>query len=315
MQVFLSTLGQMGVLFIFIAIGYILTKLKVVPDNAGAVLSKMENNVFTPASILATFMMYFTVEKLKEAWMLVLGGAVVVLIGIPLAILISKLTTKDSYIRKIYTYGLAFSNFGFMGNAVVESVYGDSVYLSYLIFVIPFWIAIYAWGVPALLMPTENSHSVKDRLKNMCNPMLICVVIGMIIGLLPFDMPEFTVRSISMLGACMSPIAMLLTGMAIAKIDLKEGFSNISVYVISLIRLFAIPLVCIAILYFLPIPFVIKLCAVCASAMPLGLSTIVIPQAYGLDTKVASGMALISHLLSCISIPVIFMIFDLLFKA
>ena len=48
-------------------------------------------------------------------------------------------------------------------------------------------------------------------------------------------------------------------------------------------------------------------CAVCAIAMPLGLNTIVIPSAYGKDSTVAAGMAIISHLLSCITIPLVFM--------
>ena len=302
----------MGVLFIFIIIGFIVAKLKVVPENSGTVLSKLENNVFTPASVLGTFIAQFTVEKLSGSWQLVLAGTVVVLIGIPIAILVSRCVSKDSYVRKIYTYGLAFSNFGFMGNAVVESVYGDAVYMEYLIFVIPFWVAIYAWGVPALLMPSAEGHGIKARLKNMANPMLIGVFVGMLIGILPFDMPEFITRAISMLGSCMGPVAMLLTGMAIAKIDLKEGFSRVSVYVISAIRLVALPLVTLAVIMLLPVSYSIKLCAVCATAMPLGLSTIVIPSAYGLDTKVASGMALVSHLLSCITIPVVFMLFDLL---
>ena len=66
MQVFTLTLQQMALLFTFIAIGYIVAKLKVVPDNAGAVLSKLENNVFTPASILGTFITGFTVAKLSS---------------------------------------------------------------------------------------------------------------------------------------------------------------------------------------------------------------------------------------------------------
>jgi predicted permease len=48
------------------------------------------------------------------------------------------------------------------------------------------------------------------------------------------------------------------------------------------------------------------LCALCTLAMPLGLSTIVVPAAYGRDTSQAAGMALISHALSCITIPIIF---------
>ncbi len=313
MDVFLSTLSQMGLLFTFIIIGYILAKFKIVPDNTGAVLSKMENNVFTPASILATFLANFTIAKLSSAWQLALSGVVVVLAGIPIAILIARLCTKDSYVRKIYTYGLAFSNFGFMGNAVVQNVYGDAVYMDYLIFVIPFWVAIYGWGVPALLMPENNGQSISARLKNLANPMLIATLLGIVFGLLSVPVPSFVSNAISMLGACMSPIAMLLTGMAIAKINLKEGFTNLTVYIISVVRLAVLPLLCIAIMYFLPLSYEIKLCAVCACAMPLGLSTIVIPSAYGLDTKVASGMALVSHLLSCISIPLVFMLFDMLF--
>ena len=313
MEVFLSTLEQMGLLFTFIIIGYVLAKVKAVPDNAGAVLSKMENNVFTPASVLGTFLTNFTVAKLSSAWQLALSGLVVVAVGIPIAIVVSRLCAKDSYIRKIYTYGLAFSNFGFMGNAVVQNIYGDGIYMSYLIFVIPFWIAIYGWGVPALLMPSGEGQSLGARLKNLLNPMLIATALGIVLGLLSAPIPEFLTKAISMLGACMSPVAMLLTGMAIAKINLKESFTNISVYVISFIRLAVLPLFCIGIIYFLPLSYEIRLCAVCASAMPLGLSTIVVPGAYGMDTRVASGMALISHLLSCISIPLIFMLFDILF--
>ena len=93
MQIFYSTLAQMGVLFIFIIVGFIVAKLKVVPENSGTVLSKLENNVFTPASILGTFIAQFTVEKLSGSWQLVLAGTVVVLIGIPIAILVSRFVT------------------------------------------------------------------------------------------------------------------------------------------------------------------------------------------------------------------------------
>ena len=103
MQIFKLTIEQMGLLFIFIVIGYILAKRKIVPDNAGAVLSKLENTVFTPASILGTSMAEFTVSKLSSAWQFVAAGTAVVAISIPLALLISRLTTKDSYVRKIYT--------------------------------------------------------------------------------------------------------------------------------------------------------------------------------------------------------------------
>ena len=56
----------------------------------------------------------------------------------------------------------------------------------------------------------------------------------------------------------------------------------------------------------LPLPETLEYCMICNLAMPLGLSTIVVPAAYGKDSTAASSMALISHLLSCITIPLIF---------
>ncbi|HAY97711.1 MAG TPA: permease, partial [Ruminococcaceae bacterium] len=47
----------------------------------------------------------------------------------------------------------------------------------------------------------------------------------------------------------------------------------------------------------------------CATAMPLGLNTVVFPAAYGGDTTPGAGMALVSHLISVITIPVMFSIF------
>lgn len=136
MSVLLATVGQMLVLFSLIIFGYVLAKMKVVPDNSAIVLSKLENNLFVPALVLGTFVGNFTFEKLGTAWTLFLISFVICIIMMFLAIFISKCCTKDRYIRNIYTYGLAFSNFGFMGNAVVSAVFPD-VFVDYLIFTMP----------------------------------------------------------------------------------------------------------------------------------------------------------------------------------
>lgn len=310
MAVFLSTLNQMAFLFILIIAGFVVAKLKVVSSSATGILSKLENSIFIPALVLGTFMTNFTSERLGVAGSFFLVGAVVIAITIPVAILLSRLCSKDAYIRKIYTYGLAFSNFGFMGNAVVSALFPE-IFMEYLIFVLPFWIMIYVWGVPELLVPSEKEvKTVKDRLKSLANPMFGAMLIGMVIGISGIKMPSFVTDSVGVLGDCMSPIAMLLTGMTIAKIDLAKTFKNFSVYIVSIIRLILIPAVAIAVLIFIPCDKAMAMCIVCSLAMPLGLNTIVVPSAYGNDTSVAAGMALISHILSCATIPLVFAVFE-----
>lgn len=167
------------------------------------------------------------------------------------------------------------------------------------------------WGVPYLLMDNDKQGIIK-KLKNFLNPMFIAMIIGMIFGIGEINVPSFLNSVVTSAGNCMSPIAMLLTGMTIAKFDIASVLKIKSVNIISLLRLLVLPLLFIVFIFFVPGLFskTFIICAVCSLAMPLGLNTIVIPSAYGKDTKVSSGMAIVSHVLSCITIPIIFMILN-----
>ena len=308
MGIFSATMQQMLFLFTIIVIGFVLAKCNILPKNAAGVLAKLENTVFIPALVMGTFIQNFTVERLGATWKLFLASFALMVVVLPLAIFIPKLLSKDDFVRKIYTYGLAFSNFGFMGNSVVAAIFPD-LFWKYLIFTLPLWILIYLWGVPVLLMPgVEKGQPLKERTKAFLNPMFIGMLVGMVIGLLKLPLPDSITNVVTTLGNCMSPVAMLLTGITVAGIKFRETFSNVSIYAVSLIRLLAIPLVFIGVFALLPLPEDFVVCAVCSLAMPLGLNTIVIPSAYGRDPSVASGMALISHLLSCATIPFVFLL-------
>ena len=311
MTVFQSTLSQMAFLFSLIALGYLLVKARILDTSAASILSKLESWLFVPALVMGTFLTNFTVDVLSTAGRLILFSFAILVVILPLSILVPRLLTKDADKRNIYTYGLAFSNFGFMGNAVVKALYPE-IFFEYLIFVIPLWILIYLWGVPILLMPRDaEKGGLKGRLKNFVNPMFICMIVGMLIGLLGIKLPNWTLNVINTCGDCMSPVAMLLTGMTVAAIDLKKILKDVSIYAVTAVRLLLIPLAAILLLPLLPIPNLFFVCAVCSLAMPLGLNTVVIPAAYGKDTSTASGMALISHLLSCLTIPLIFFLMSL----
>lgn len=310
-------------LFALIVIGYIVAKVGAVPNSTSGVLAKLENNIFIPALVLGTFLKGFTIETLQNSWKLLLLGTGIVLALIPVTKLICKKVTDDTYIQKIYTYGLVFSNFGFMGNAVVLAVF-PQYFADYLIFTLPFWTVIYLVGVPRWLIPNDSeggTSTLKSNLKRFLNPMFVAMLVGMILGLV-FSMAEISlfpadgkmhplVQVIDVAGSCMSPIAMLITGITIAGYPFKKMLSNAGIYIVSGVRLLIYPLVTLGVFFLLKplaIPEYMVVCTVCLMAMPLGLNTIVIPSAYGKDTSIAAGMALVSHLVSIATIPLIFML-------
>lgn len=307
MNLFGSTLNQTAFLFAFIAIGYLLAKFKQIPDNSAAVLSKLENMLFIPALVGGTFISDFTVEKLTSMWKILLASCAILAIAAPLAVIVSKCLSRDKYIQNIFTYGLAFSNFGFMGNAVVKALFPE-IFTEYIIFTLPLWTLIYLWGVPSLLIADSGKkQSIAEKLKNFVNPMFVGMVLGMIIGLSGIKLPDWITSVINVSGSCMSPVAMLLTGITVSQINLKETFTNLRIYAVTLVRLIVFPLLFVAAARFIPMDKTIYICSLCSLAMPLGLNTIVIPSAYGKDTSTAAGMAVVSHLISCITIPLIFM--------
>ena len=140
------------------------------------------------------------------------------------------------------------------------------------------------------------------------NPMFVAMLAGMVIGIFGIPLPKWFVSVVDVSGDCMSPVAMLLTGITVSTINVKKTFTDVKTYIISVIRLIVFPLVFVAVAKLVPMSEAIYICALCSLAMPLGLKTIVIPSAYGKDTSVAAGMAVISHLLSCITIPLLFML-------
>ena len=319
MELFSATLEQMIFLFGFIVIGFILRKVGAVPSGSAAILSKLENCLFIPALVLGTFIKNFTLSTIQVAWKTLLFSLVVELIVIPVTLVVCKCVTRDRYIQKIYTYGLCFSNFSFMGNAVVSAIFPE-YFTTYLIFTLVLWAVIYIYGVPVLLLPSENGkQTLKTRLKAFVNPMFAAMLIGMVLGIIlsnfQLSMPDSVMKIITVSGDCMSPVAMLLTGITMAEIDLKKVLKRPSIYVVSVLRLVVYPVISLAIFAFaakLGLDKSYIICTVCTLAMPLGLNTVVIPAAYGKDTSTAAGMALISHFLSIITIPIIFMLLNMI---
>lgn len=296
--------------------GYIIAKYKFVPENSETVLSKLENIIFLPSAVMLTFISDCTVEKITQSWTLIIGAFILGLLLIPLSFLGARCCFKDRYFRNITTYGLAFPNFAYMGLAIIPVAFPEYVF-EYTIFTLPFWFMVYAWGTPVLLIGEQGErHAVwSAHLKTFINPMMIGMMIGLIIGLTGISgyLPNAVTDILSAGKSCMSPMAMLLTGMTIAKVNISELLKKWRIYIVALIKLLVYPLL--FLLIFVGISHIVLIdkafltCAFCVVCMPMGLNAIVVPASYGKDTTDAAGMALVTHLFSVITIPLLFMFF------
>ena len=302
---FNATLSPMLVMFVCMVIGFILNRKKLLPENGATVLSKLENYVLVPALIVKTFMENCTVESLSENYTIILSSLFTLFLALIVAIPLAKAFTKDSYTINIYRYALSFGNFGFMGNAIVPAILGSSVLYSYMLFTLPLNTAVYTWGVLILIPKGEEKKSV---LKCLINPIFISIIIGMIVGLTgatPY-VPKFITSTVSNLSACMGPLAMVLTGFVVADYDIMSLLKKGRIYIATFLRLILLPTIFVWLLSLTGVGKDILTLAFFAYATPLGLNTVVFPAAYGSDTSTGASMAMVSHTLCVLTIPLMF---------
>ena len=314
---FLTILDQTIFLFIFIALGFLFGKLKFLPENAALTLSKLETYLFVPALVMSAFIENCNLETITECRSLLLCAIAEMFLFIILGLIFSKILYKRGNVRNVTTYGLAFANFGFMGMAIIKGAFPE-IFFEYTVFTLPLWAGIYLWGAPVLLIADadgeKKKRSFKDIVKPFINPILIAMMVGLIVGLTGLRLPSPIVIAINSAGNCMSPVAMFLTGLTVAGIDLLKMIKNYKLYIISAVKLILFPAVFIAVALLLKgVSFINNTALICCmnfAVMPIGMNGIVIPAAYGKDVTDATGMVLITHILSIATIPIAYMIFQ-----
>lgn len=335
---FLATLNPMITLFLCIIIGFTIKKLNIISDGSSKVIAKLITWVFYPALSFSSMARFFTAATLSKHVSNILLSATAVLIAIPLAIFLSRFFIKKKcYEKGVYQYALAFGNSGYMGDPLVDAIFGTNVLSYYKIACLPITFSIYIWGM-SVLVPADKAK--KGQWKKIITPPLVAMLIGMAVGLISgaivsdvptgstaYDVlfPKFLVSTLDTLKACMGPLAMILAGVTVAGYDFLGMFKDKKVYLATALRLVFIPAFILGALFGIKelanLAFGLSLDNTAiillffAYAAPLGLNTIVFPEAYGGDPKTGASMTLISHTLCVISIPLMFSLLMAIFGA
>lgn len=318
MDIFYATLRQMLMMTTLIITGYVLRKKKILPENAGSTMAKLESYVFVPALSMSNLMVKCTVESFTKNSVLILYGLGAILASIALAYPLSRLFIRKSkgdpekeYQRDIYKYALTFGNYGFMGNFIIQNIWGADVFYQYLLFTLFVGIVCHGWGVYVLVPKDQNAGLAANLKKGLFTPLMFGMIIGVVFGLLnlrPYT-PEFVLTALENAGKCQGPVAMVLAGFVIGGYNLKEMWFNKKVYVASVMRLIILPAAMMLVLSALGASKLVMTLALVAFATPLGLNTIVYPATYGGDTKTGASMTMISSVISIVTIPLMYLLF------
>ena len=292
-------------LFLLMICGYICRKRGIMDETASKKFSKLISSVGQPMMIIgALSRAEYSEENLRIAlYATVIGFAMHVVMALA-AFAVCRLLRMDVDHKKIFEFGLVFTNCGFLGFPVLDSIYGDGMgsFIGAFYF-ISFHLFLWTWGIILLGRgrPDIRLTPKKALLNYGTVPCAIGVVLYLLKAVLP--MPDCFSAFFSYLGGLCTPISVLVTGGLLATISLKGMFRNKMLYLHSFLKLIVFPCaVCVLAKLCGLDRIYILLCTVMAG-MPSASTVTMLAELYDIEPGYASETVGMGSLLSTATIP------------
>ncbi len=290
-------LNLQGEMFLLLAAGAVMRKKGILPASAKDILTDLVLYLVLPCNIIHSFRIDFDWKVLKSVLAVM---AVAVMIQVLCMVLSCMLYNKEEPGRKkVFQYATLVSNAGFMGNPIAEGVFGAQGLMYASIYLIPQRIVMWSAGIACF---TESS-SVKEVVKKVAtHPCIVSVYIGMVLMIGQVPLPEFLGMTIKAVGACTTPLSMLLIGTIFADLKLA-GMVSIPVLRYTLIRLAVIPGISWLGCRLCGVDPLVTGVSVLLAAMPAGSTTAILANKYQGDVEFATKCVVFTTLMTLVTVP------------
>ncbi len=300
--------NQVFIMFLIMSIGFCLYKFRFVAERTADDMTTVLLYIVTPALILKTYQQEYSSENAKLL-LVALGLASVAMV---LGIIVSFLSRIGSEKKNadVEQFAACFPNNGFMGIPLIMAVAGTTGVFYSNTYLMMFQLAVWTFGVALLQRANGTKFTPRTVLKLFANPTVISVFIGLACYFLRITFPKPITTTCSYLADMNTPLAMLVAGMLIAKVNLLGSFLRLRNYYIVFLRLIVFPICLIGLFTFLPQPHDIKEYILIVTSCPTATNTILFARKFRRDVETASQIFALCTLSSIITIPLIVAFFE-----
>lgn len=298
MESMLTVISKVGVMLLLILVGYVVSKKGMLTDRGTSEVNTLLLQIVTPCLIVNSFLT--SEDSLSAGELLLSVGTSALAIG--LSILLSRcfFRKEPEGRKKVLQFAAAFSNSGFMGLPLVEGIVGSKGVMYGSFFIVVF--NIFCWTYGFRMMSGGQKMSLKVLL---LNPGIIGLVFGLPIYFLDLHLPAVLSEPVGFLAALNTPLAMLVVGSYIAKVELHSFISDLAVYKSAALRLLVAPGIFLGLLLLIRPEPNLFVTSVIQAACPAAANTVLFSVQYKRDSALASKTVAVSTVLSIITIPLL----------
>lgn len=297
--------NQVAVMFLLLATGMLLYKIKMITDEGNRQIAGVVLYVVAPLLILDTYSMEYDAAIAKNMFLGFLLSAISIIIGIVISYALKWKCKKESFSTERFT--VIFTNCGFMGIPLAQAVFGDIGVIYCTTYITMFNLFVWTYGLYLMRGKSTGKRSLKEKLMPFLTPTMFCIVIGLLVYFLQIPLPKQVKSAVGYISSMNTPLAMIVSGIYIAQGDLFGALRKGRVYAVSAMKCLAVPFFMIFVLMFLPFDEKLKTTILILSACPSGANGMLFANRFGGDTKTASNVFTVTTIASIACIPLMVM--------
>ena len=275
--------------------GFVTAKAGIIDDHTRSSMSDLILCVFFPCTILMSFL-DTSLSQLSSLGVIFLISALTQVICFMLSryVLYRRVEPEQ---KKVLSYATIISNASFLGNPIIESIYGLGALVYSAVYLVPLRISLWTLGIAFF---SGGKISLK---KIVLHPCIIATFLGILSMLTDFTPPPLVSRLAISLGNCTTPVSMMVVGSVLGLVKPKQVFTTLTLYY-AFVRLILVPVLIFGLLKIFRPAQIVSGVSIILTATPAPVTVSILANKYGSDRELASKIVFVSTLLSIATIPV-----------
>ena len=255
--------------------------------------------VINPCLILSVYQTDYDSRLVKGLLISFAAAIAAHLIGILIARIFISEKYGENYV--IERFGAVYSNCGFIGIPLINSVLGSEGVFYLTAYMTVFNLLSWTHGLGLL----KGSFDIKNLKEGLRSPMVIATFSAMALFFVQIRLPEVVLDSIDYIADMNTPMAMMVAGFSVAQADLRSLFKDRSLYRVAFFKLLAVPFAVLVFLKLCPLDDTAAYTTLIASACPTATTLTMMAIRFQKDYKYASKIFSLTTILSMVTIPAV----------
>ena len=310
MDIFLRSISGILVILGMILVGFVIGEKGWFDDKSRGLIAKLVTQVALPCYMLYTITQRFTAADLLKMLPALRFPALSMVILLGVATGVARIFAVRQDRRGLFISMFFNSNTIFVGLPINQALFGDASIPYVLIYYM--CNTTFFWTLGTYLIQRdgegEAQFDLKTSLKKVFSPPLMGFLLGLVLVMLQIKLPAFLASDLQYLGNLTTPLSMIFIGLSVSHVGVKQLVLGKEQLLILLGRFLVAPLLMASIVYWVPLPSLMKQVFIIQSAMPVMTNAPVVARLYGADSDYAAVMVTETTLATMVVIPILMLL-------